>query len=173
MGTETRRRSLRRMLVDVSCDLAARVGSIEEIEPDEWAAEPGQYVLIDVRPEAERAVSIIPGALTIEEFESRYLQQSQDQAGTNPEPVGGNYQPPSIQQTSPIPVAYCTAGFRSGQYAKRLNRQGHVCLNLKGGLLSWCEQGLPLCKPEGESTVDVHVYAKIWNLVPAPYRGVW
>ncbi len=106
-------------------------------------------VLVDVRTDEERAVSIIPGAISREEFESRR------------EELTGR----------PV-VTYCTIGYRSGLYADELSRQGWDVHNLRGSILSWTHEGGELEDAAG-STRRVHVYGRRWNLVADGFEAVW
>lgn len=105
--------------------------------------------LVDVRTPEEQRVSMIPGAVTAEEFEAdreRYRDV--------------------------LVVAYCTIGARSGRYAGDLEREGFNVRNLEGGILSWTHAGGELTGPEG-STRKVHVYGRRWNLAADGYDAVW
>lgn len=106
-------------------------------------------VLVDVRKPEEQAVSMIPGALTQSEFE----QRTADLAGKTV-------------------ITYCTAGYRSGLYAKRLQKQGWQVLNLEGSLLSWTHAGGPLEDAAGP-TRRIHVYSADWSLESSDYEPVW
>lgn len=107
-------------------------------------------VLVDVREPEEQAVSMIPGALTKEEFEFRKQEYKDDTV-----------------------ITYCTIGYRSGVYAQELREAGFNALNLKGSVLSWAHAGQPFQTPAGEDTNRVHVYGKAWNLLPPGYEPVW
>lgn len=114
------------------------------------AAEPDERpVLIDVRPEAERAVAMIPGAISAEDFDQRRAEL----AG---QPV----------------AAYCTAGYRSAAYAEELRAVGIDAANLAGGILAWTHAGLPVVDADGP-TRRVHVYGRTWALVPEGYEAVY
>ncbi len=111
--------------------------------------ETGKYVLIDLRSEKERDVSIIPGALTPEDFEenpSRYADHTV--------------------------ITYCTAGHRSGIYAKKLQGRNQPVLNLVGGVIAWALQGQKFQDRHGECR-RVHVFKKNWNLLSEDYEAVW
>ncbi|HVX60231.1 MAG TPA: rhodanese-like domain-containing protein [Pirellulales bacterium] len=108
-----------------------------------------KIVVVDVRSPQERAVSMIPGAISREEFEAH--QQDYREA--------------------PI-VAYCTLGFRSGRYVAELRRKQFDASNLAGAILAWTHTGEPLVDAQGE-TRRVHVYGRRWNLVASGYKGVW
>lgn len=102
-------------------------------------------LLLDVRSPAERAVSIIPGAVT--------------ELGT---------QPPGTRV-----VVYCTIGLRSGIRARELRAQGLEAVNLRGGILSWLAEGGQLVDAAGQPTRAVHVYGRRWDAVPDDVDSVW
>ncbi len=106
-------------------------------------------VLSDVREAEERAVSIIPGAMTPAQFEAQIARHS--------------------GQTL---VSYCTIGYRSGQHAEGLRRRGLRAFNLKGGILVWTHAGQPVVH-DGKPVRRLHVYGRRWNLAPAGYRSEW
>lgn len=108
-----------------------------------------RLAIVDVREPNERAVSMIPGAMTRTEFEAR-KDEFRD---------------------VPI-VAYCTLGFRSGKYAAKLSDEGFDAYNLRGAILAWTHARQPLVDAQGE-TRRVHVYGRKWNLVASGYEGVW
>ena len=108
-------------------------------------------VLVDVRSPKERKVSIIPGAIALEEFEENLEQYSSDTA---------------------MIVAYCTIGYRSGKYAKKLRQQGINILNLEGSLLAWSHSQGELVNDAG-STRQIHVYGRQWELTADNYQPVW
>jgi sodium/bile acid cotransporter 7 len=121
--------------------------SVEELKG--WMAEE-EIVLIDVREDDERAVSIIEGAITKKGYESDLEAYSGKKI-----------------------VAYCTIGYRSGLYVKKLKDKGIDAYNLQGSILAWVNAGMPLQDESGNSTNRVHVYGKKWNIVPNEYEGVW
>lgn len=104
-------------------------------------------VLVDVRTDAERAVSIIPGAISEADFNAQ-----RDQF-----------------RNVPV-VAYCTIGYRSGLFAKAAS--GVQIYNLAGGVLAWASAGQEFSNA-GTTTRRVHVYGTKWNLLPDGYVGVW
>ena len=111
---------------------------------------PKPMVLVDVRPLSERIVSTIPGSISQAEFES------------NSEAYRGK-----------LIVPFCTIGYRSGQFTRKLQRHGWNTLNLRGGILAWCHAGQPVVTSDGGSTRRVHVYGRKWNRLPKQYEGVW
>jgi len=108
-----------------------------------------ELVLVDVRKPEEQAISMIPGAITQQEFEER-------QKALRGKTV----------------ITYCTAGYRSGLYAKKLQKKGWEVLNLEGSLLAWTHAGGPLVDSEGP-TKRVHVYSADWSLEAEDYTPVW
>ena len=110
-----------------------------------------KIILVDVRSPQERAVSIIPGAISIAEFESNIEQ---------------------YHQNNSLLVAYCTIGYRSGKYAARLSKQGIKILNLEGSLLAWSHIQGELVNKTG-STKKVHVFGRQWQLTADNYQPVW
>jgi rhodanese-related sulfurtransferase len=112
-------------------------------------AGPGPPVVVDVRGDEEREVSMIPGALSREEFEERG-------AGLAGREV----------------VVYCTIGYRSGLYTRELVDRGWKASNLRGSIVAWTHAGGDL-ERDGSSTRRVHVYGRKWNLVAEGYEAVW
>jgi sodium/bile acid cotransporter 7 len=124
---------------------------VEEISAEELVRRLGEddLVLVDVRTQPEREVSMLPGAITSEELEA------------DPERYAGK-----------TLVTYCTAGYRSGLFARKLDEKGWEVLNLKGSLLSWSHTGEPL-EHDGEPTRRVHTYGPDWDLLAEGYEAIW
>ena len=110
---------------------------------------PEPPVIVDVRDDDERAVSIIPGAISQPEFEAR----REDLEGRQV-------------------VTYCTIGYRSGLYTRKLVDEGWKASNLRGSIVAWTHIGGDLEKG-GAPTRRVHVYGRKWNLVAPGYEAVW
>ena len=108
-----------------------------------------EVVFVDVRSEAERNVSIIPGAIDQAEFEKNLER----------------FRSRKI-------IVYCTIGFRSGVYTQKLNKKGVAAHNLVGGVLMWAYYKNKFVRG-GEPTNKVHVYGKEWNLLPQEYIAIW
>lgn len=107
-------------------------------------------IIIDARSSEERAVSFIPTSISQEEFEKNRVQ----------------YSDASI-------ITYCTIGYRSGIYAKKL-REGKInARNLKGGVLAWAHNSNTFINEEGKTKKQIHVYGEEWALVPDEYEAVW
>jgi sodium/bile acid cotransporter 7 len=106
-------------------------------------------VFVDVREEKEQAVSMLPGAITEQEF-LNHLERYRDV----------------------VVIGYCTISYRSGKLAEKLKAQGVVILNLRGGLLAWVHDGGKVYDRDGE-TRRIHVYGRQWDLGPKGYKAVW
>ncbi len=124
---------------------------VPEVEPAALAESlrDGSIVLVDVREPREWAISRISGAITQVDFE-RDKERYKDR---------------------PI-VAYCTIGYRSGQFAQRLAADGFDASNLRGSILAWVHAGEPVVDDDGE-TKRVHVFGPQWDLLPDGYESVW
>ncbi|CAE7943853.1 unnamed protein product, partial [Symbiodinium sp. KB8] len=131
-------------------------------------------VLVDVRCKEEMDVSMIPGSVTKEHFESQLL--------------------PGLRAADPQPlvVPYCTVGYRSGVYAKELMDK-HGLQNVRNGegVIMWTFDGSGLVRPAsgvagtvvGKAAEDagealtsawqpvtrVHVYGKPWDMAAEGY----
>ena len=121
-----------------------------EISVAEWLARPldQSAVLVDVREPHERRVSMLPGAITQEDFERN-----------------------SARYRSWMVVPYCTIGLRSGLYTREIRGRGFEVRNLAGSALAWAHAGLPF-EAGGKVTRRVHVYNADWNLLPSGYEPV-
>lgn len=107
------------------------------------------FVLVDVRTKAEYEVSMIPGAITAPEFEASREK----------------YQGRTV-------ICYCTVGYRSGIYARKLIENGVAAKNYKGSILEWCKAQYLLETLEGQPTNRVHTYNSSYH-VPPEYVAIW
>jgi rhodanese-related sulfurtransferase len=90
-----------------------------------------QIVFLDIREKEEQQVSIIPNAITLDQF-NLLKQQYKD--------------------NDTLIVPYCTIGYRSAITAQQLATQdGFRTKNLMGGIIAWTQQGLPLDTPVNTS----------------------
>lgn len=108
-----------------------------------------KVIFVDVREVKEQEVSMLPGALTKEEFLNN-LQKYEDE----------------------IIIGYCTISYRSGKLARKLAKQGITMLNLRGGMLAWVHDGGKVYDQYGE-TKRIHVHGRKWNLAPKGYEAIW
>lgn len=118
--------------------------SVDEICESQTNQDAGDFILVDVRSEAEISVSTIPNAITRNQFES-----SLD------------------EYRSRTVVTYCTIGGRSLLYARQLSQRGIDARNFRAGIIGWCVSGLPLVSPQGDSTNQVHTHTSLFRVPPA------
>ena len=107
-----------------------------------------RFVLVDARAPAEWNVSVIPGALTSEDFESRTEEFRECQV-----------------------IAYCTIGGRSLVFAQKWAARGFDAANYQDSIVGWCQAGLSLATMDGESTNRVHTWSSAFE-VPESYDQV-
>jgi sodium/bile acid cotransporter 7 len=108
-----------------------------------------EVVFIDIRKPAEMKVSMLPHAITQNEFLS------------HPEKYAGK-----------TVVGYCTVSYRSGVFAREMDEKGISVRNLEGGILAWTLEGGKVYDENGKETDRIHVYGKKWDYVPAGYKAV-
>jgi len=108
------------------------------------------WVIVDVRPEPERAVAMLAGAVTREQVEA------------NPAAYAG-----------PNVVAYCTIGYRSGLWAEEMAGRGLLVHNLAGSALAWSHVGGAFEDADGAPTQRLHVYGPLWDLARTDVEAVW
>ena len=154
-------------------------------------------LFLDCREKEERAVSIIPGASSAEEFEDDFEKQQDDGKET-------------------IVVCYCTIGYRSSYAARALAADADLrqqlaaapspttaegsareqaprvrVHNLRGGVLAWAhaQREFLTVAPAGSNdgndggdgedrggvsrTRALHVYGRRWDLAPSNYEATW
>jgi len=96
-------------------------------------------VLLDVRTEAEYAVSHLPGARRV------------DSRASASQVVG------PLERGRAV-VTYCSVGYRSSQMAARLQKAGRTnVFNLDGSIFQWANEGRPL-EQAGKPAKMVHPY---------------
>lgn len=108
----------------------------------------GDVIIVDVRTDAERAVSMLPGAVAKDQFDA--------------EATAGK-----------TVVAYCTIGYRSGLWVAEVREQGVSAVNLRGSVLAWTHAGGALHGPSGDTTHRVHTYGRLWDLARSDYEAVF
>ncbi|MCC0178007.1 rhodanese-like domain-containing protein [Waterburya agarophytonicola K14] len=128
-----------------------QIESITVEQLQQWQQQGKNIILVDVRTPKERAVSMIPGAIALAEFEENLEQYNDDKA---------------------IIVAYCTIGYRSGKYTSKLRQKGINIFNLEGSLLAWSHIQGKLVDRNG-FTNKVHVFGHQWQLTADNYQAVW
>lgn len=110
---------------------------------DEILAAADSVLLVDVRSEAEYAVSRLPGAIHLEDRQALLAY-----ARAHPDADL---------------VLYCSVGVRSSRAAQWLETQGvsHAS-NLEGSIFEWHNRGLRMANEQGE-TSQVHGYNLFWR----------
>lgn len=124
------------------------VHDISAAEVKELLAKQVPLVFVDVRSSEEQQVSKIKDAIIKTEFEKDKERF----------------------KSSKI-IVYCTAGGRSGKYAAQLEQEGFTdVLNLKGSLISWSHEVLPLVAGDGSGapTLKIHAFGSKWATLCAP-----
>jgi len=123
---------------------------VKDIQPAEVIHLTNQHtvVLIDVRTSAEMEISMLPGAVTMDD----YLKELDAYRGL-------------------IAVAYCTIGYRSGKFAEKMGVKGVEVKNLAGGMLAWVFDGGRVYK-ENNEVKRIHVYGPKWDYPPSGYDTV-
>lgn len=117
----------------------------------DWLADSKKLapVLLDVRTEAEWAVSHLPGARRVDP------NATADVAGAG------------IPKDAPI-VTYCAVGYRSSETANRLRLAGFTNVqNLEGSIFEWANEHRPLVCGSKKVT-RVHPYNSWWGRLLAP-----
>lgn len=114
------------------------------------AAERGlTLTIVDVRTPDEYAVSHIPTARRMEPGSA----------------------PPVDLPPGPI-ITYCSVGYRSNAFARRLTQQGREVTEIDGGIFAWAEAGLPLVDASGHAVAVVHPFDPYWGrLLPEELRA--
>ena len=140
-------------LKEIETELVARFPQIGHITGDELSERMGlgeSVVLLDVREEAEFAVSHLPGAIRIE-------------PNSGPDAVlaaVGNVSGKRV-------VAYCSVGWRSSILAddtrEALKSAGATQVdNLRGGIFAWHNESRTLANGAGNTDL-VHPYDRTWG----------
>lgn len=133
-----------------------RFPEVPQLSTDElarWLRDPARQkpVLLDVRSEAEFAISHLPGAIRVD-----------------PEATGA-----AVVRTLPAGrtvVAYCSVGYRSSELARRLLRQGaKPVYNLEGSIFQWANEGRAL-EAAGQPAAKVHPYNATFGHLLDPAR---
>ena len=89
----------------------------------ELIGNPG-VVLLDVRTASEYAEGHIAGAILIDQGQSDFIEKVKS----------------SLPKDKKIAI-YCRSGRRSASAAGRLAAEGYQCVNLKGGIIAWKDEG--------------------------------
>ena len=68
-------------------------------------------------------------------------------------------------------IVYCTIGYRSGEFTKKMRDLGFTAFNLAGGIYGWTYFDGAVFDQQGR-TKRVHVYSKSWNYLRPDYVAV-
>lgn len=126
--------------------------SVPRIDPKQVAdwlndSKRPQPVLLDVRTRPEYEVSHIHGAQRVD-----------------PDASAGAI---SIPRDKPI-VTYCSVGYRSGAFAKKLQDAGYKNVqNMSGSIFEWANEGHPI-ERDGQRVDKVHPYNAKWGKLLKP-----
>jgi rhodanese-related sulfurtransferase len=99
------------------------VSTISALEIQRLQANSVPLLLIDVRLPEEQAVSMIQGAISLDEFEAAE--------------ANGEYSAHALAATETVLVPYCTIGYRSGTYAEKLKARGYKDVRNGEGVVMW------------------------------------
>ena len=133
----------------VNAKIRSEFPEVRRITTDELAAwlndrgRPGP-LLLDVRRRAEFEVSHLAGAKHVGPgAAASVIRESKDRAI----------------------VTYCSVGYRSGAFAKKLGNAGFTnVVNLEGSIFRWANEGRPVYR--GARKVDeVHPYNRTWGML--------
>lgn len=102
-------------------------------------------VLIDSREREEFLISHIKGAINMsyKDFSINHL-------------------PKIISKNTKI-IVYCSVGYRSGDIAARMKKNGFDSYNLYGGIFGWNNSGRALYIRDSNPTNQVHGYNRSWG----------
>lgn len=103
-------------------------------------------LLLDVRTEAEFAVSRLRGAVRVD-------PEAPDLAFLD-----------TLARDAPI-VAYCSVGYRSSKLVRTLREKGFTNVsNLEGSIFQWANEGRPVYR-DGKRVRQVHPYDRVWGML--------
>ena len=122
---------------------------IETKQLADWLNDKGraQPVLLDIRTQPEFEVSHIHGARRVE--------------------PDANASAIKLPKDQPI-VTYCSVGYRSGGFAKKLQDAGYTNVqNMAGSIFQWANEGRPI-ERNGQRADKVHPYNATWGKLLKP-----
>mmetsp|Transcript_33315 Transcript_33315/g.33924 ORF Transcript_33315/g.33924 Transcript_33315/m.33924 type:complete len:175 (-) Transcript_33315:342-866(-) len=109
-------------------------------------------VLVDVRCDEERNISMLPSAISKSKFESEIKKECEYES---------------------LIIVYCTIGYRSGSYASQLMSEGFTNVRNYEGIVLWTYSGRSLKNPSDNSdTLKLHTFGKEWDLAAAGYTTI-
>ncbi len=124
-----------------NCKSVTAFSTIKDIEKNK------DIILVDIREKEEQQVSMLPGAITKEEF-LKNLDKYKDKKI----------------------ITYCTIGYRSGKFAEKYSKLN--IYNLEGGVLAWSHFKGKFFKDNKETKL-VHVFSQEWDFLNSNYKAVY
>jgi len=121
---------------------SAPVIDIKEFKTEEPK---GKLVILDARELSEYKVSHIPGAKHIgyKKFDGSWVNKN-------------------ISKKDKV-IVYCSVGYRSGEIAEKLKKNGFNAYNLQGGIFKWVNEGNQVVDSQGKATANIHGYNSLWS----------
>ena len=150
-----------------------------------------QYTLVDVRSKPEQQVSMIPNAITLDQFEANLNANRNDKHAS-----------PSEKEVHVV-VTYCTIGYRSGLEAQRLRDQYNLNVRNLDGIVGYTHActALTAIKVNSDANTDananadakvnvdvdynlidpktkeatkkVHVFGSAWDVASDDFQTLW
>ncbi len=117
-------------------------------------------ILLDVREEAEFAVSHLEGAHRISPNLAERLSSPDGDA------IWANLRQRLHLESNDHVVVYCSVGYRSAALGQALIARGVRVRNLLGGLFQWANEGRPLVRQRNrqqQTATRVHPYDQTWG----------
>jgi len=106
----------------------------------------------------KRTAPLLLDVRTLPEFEVSHLANAQH---VEPDSAVSAIRRPKDQ---PI-VTYCSVGYRSGQFAQKLQAAGFTkVMNLDGSIFRWANEGRPILRGD-RAAEKVHPYNRTWGLL--------
>lgn len=106
------------------------------------------YLLVDIRSQEHIKLSIIPGAVSLNQFLT----------------AKNNFKDKLI-------ILYSTIGLGANEVASQLNNDGFHSVILRGGTLAWAQENFDFIHGNNP-TKEIFIENEAWNLLPDNYKGV-
>jgi rhodanese-related sulfurtransferase len=146
---QQRKKSVEKLIKEFEQDIPVPTITVDKLLKLKRSERKDQYLVVDVREDFERKVSAIPGSISKEDFEK-------NKAAFKGKKI----------------VPYCTIGYRSAKYTKKLVSQGFDAKNMRGSILLWLHEGGEVVDTNQKTTTKVHVYGKKWDLLPSQFQSL-
>lgn len=127
--------------------------TLEKQHPDTPFVKPEDLnsddVLVDVRNSNERLISILPNAISKDDFLAKFNEFKEQRI-----------------------IAYDTIGQRSIPWVNELKQQGLKAFSLRGGVLAWAHHGGDFVDITNQKTKRVHVFSEAWDMLPNGFEAI-